>query len=160
MRILERNRAQFDDFYKELLPGLVDFVARMGITPSQFVLKLAPEYLSPLSDALSDLLVEGDENRDWLIVRVAWFIGEFFVQKYGGAWYVDGAGESPTFAKYVVGDFGLDAANLRIRVDPFQYAIEFVCSPPPRSLKDFIEGVERDLEPSAAGNIMFSYTLS
>lgn len=103
--LLERRRAELDDFYKGLLPALVDFVDRLGIRPAHEVLKQAQEFAPHVETALRDVAPADEDDRTWLLTRIAYFVGEFFVQKHQGCWYVNDVKGSRYFARYVVGRF-------------------------------------------------------
>ena len=106
--VLEQRQAELEDFYKGLLPALVDFVDRLGIRPAHEVLNHAQQFAPHVETALRDLPLADEDDRAWLLTRVAYFVGEFFVQKHQGCWYVNDVNDvkgSRYFAKYVVGRF-------------------------------------------------------
>ncbi|MDR6522202.1 hypothetical protein J2789_004892 [Variovorax paradoxus] len=142
--LLARRQAEFEDFYKGLLAALVDFVDRLGIRPAHEVLNHAQQFAPHLETALCDLAPADEDDRTWLLTRVAYFVGEFFVQKHKGCWYVCDVNGAKYFARYVVGRFPR-VPNGGIMVDPFEVAQVFVDSARPRRLSDFLEEVETAL---------------
>ncbi len=142
--LLERRRDEFDAFYNELMPCLVDFVGKMGIQPSHMVLKQAATYAPLLEVALQNMLVADSEDRDWLAARMGYFIGEYFVQKFDGCWIVNDIPGSRYFARYVVGRFQ-GANSLQMMLDPFEMAIEYVDTPVPRPLQTLIDAASVEL---------------
>jgi hypothetical protein len=147
---LMQRKAGFEDFYKQLIPALVDFVQKMGINPAHEVLNHAPNYLPFLASALRDVSVASDADRTWLLPRVAYFIGEYFVQRYGGCWYVNDIEGSRYFARYVVGRFS-KLLNPSTMLDPFEAAREYVDSPPPRDLEKLTEMIDAELAKQPTG---------
>ncbi|MDQ0610652.1 hypothetical protein QFZ83_004823 [Variovorax sp. W1I1] len=139
--VLERRRAELEDFYKGLLPALVDFVDRLGIGPAHEVLNHAQQFAPHVETALRDLAPADEDDRTWLLTRVAYFVGEFFVQKHQGCWYVNDVKGSRYFARYVVGRFPR-MPNSGTMLDPFEVARAFVDSACPRRLSDFLEEVD------------------
>lgn len=144
MQILTQRKAGFEDFYKELIPALVDFVQRLGINPAQEVLNHAANYLPFLASALRTINVTSEADRTWLLPRVAYFIGEYFVQRYGGCWYVNDIEGSRYFARYVVGRFSKLPSESTM-VDPFEAAREYVDTAPPRDLEKLTMLIDTEL---------------
>lgn len=142
--LLERRREGFDTFYNELMPCLVDFVGTMGVQPAYMVLEQAAAYAPLLEVALQSMAVNNDEERTWLGARMGYFIGEYFVQKFGGCWMVNEIPESRYFARYVVGQFE-GARNLAMMIDPFEMAQEYVNAPLPRQLQPLLTAASDEL---------------
>ncbi len=145
--LLEKRKAGFGEFYQALLPGLVEFVGQMGINPAHEVLKRAEQFAPLLDRALRDMAVADAQDRSWLIMRMGYFIGEVFVQKYGGCWYVNDIPGSRYFARYVVGKFS-KLGNAASMLDPFQVAQVYADSPVPRGLEKLISEVDAELAKS------------
>jgi hypothetical protein len=142
--LLKEREDDFDNFYTALIPTLVEFMGRMGIEPSREVLKSAVQFAPHLDSALSSITWQSDQERNWLLLRVGQFVGEYFVQKYQGCWYVNTIPDSRYFARYVVGRFARLGSTLPM-LDPFQVAQAFVDSPPPRSLRTLLDSVDVEL---------------
>lgn len=85
----EKRNVAFEEFFSLLIPTLVDFIEKIGIKPSHFVLKQAVAYTPHVDEALMNMAVVSPDDRNWLITRMGYFIGEYFAQKYGGCWYVN-----------------------------------------------------------------------
>ncbi|PMQ16906.1 hypothetical protein [Janthinobacterium sp. AD80] len=102
---LSARQANFTVFHQELAQVLVDFIGRIGIEPAVPVLKQAAQYVPLVEQALRDMAVADEADRTWLTARIAYFVGEVFVQQYDGCWYVNDAPGSPLHARYVVGKF-------------------------------------------------------
>lgn len=134
------RRAEFESFYREMLPTLVGFVDSLGIRPAHEVLNDADQYLPFLDIALRDFVVNDNEDGIWLATRVGYFIGEWFVQRFSGCWYVDDADGSNNYGRYVVGNFTHNRQPLR-PIDPFKESMKFVLIPPPRSLAQLISDI-------------------
>lgn len=138
---LEQRQTQLERFYQGMLPALVDFVDCLGIRPAHEVLKHAQQFVPHLETALSDLVPANEDDRTWLFTRVAYFVGEFFVQRHQGCWYVNDVKGSRFFARYVVGHF--PSAQVKgTMVDPFEVAQAFVDTACPRKLSYFLAEVD------------------
>ncbi|MFL6659194.1 MAG: hypothetical protein ACJ8GW_14035, partial [Massilia sp.] len=74
---LERQ-VRFDHFHAELGPVLTDFIDALGIEPAQEVLLKAGDYLPYVEMALSDMAIADADDRSWLLVRMMYYIGEYF----------------------------------------------------------------------------------
>jgi hypothetical protein len=140
-KLLARRQDGLETFYKELMPVLVDFVDRLGIRPPHEVLNHAEQFAPYLETALAHLEPADEDDRVWLTARVAYFVGEYFVQKYKGCWLVNDVKGSKSFARYVVGRFS-KFPNGELMVDPFEVSFAFVGSARPRKLGDFLNEVE------------------
>lgn len=135
------RRAQFDAFYSELIPVLVSFVDRLGITPAHAVLTDAVAFAPLVGTALRDMQVESSEDRVWLLTRVGYFVGEYLVQHHGGCWFVNDDPDSASFARFVVGRFAALGGS-QARVDPFAVAAEYVDSLPGVDLPALLADVD------------------
>ncbi|MFZ4878778.1 hypothetical protein ACL9RI_27145 [Janthinobacterium sp. Mn2066] len=144
MLLLERRKKNFAQFYEELSAALVDFIGRLGIQPSHAVLTHAPQFAHHVSQATQDFQVESEGDRTWLAARMSYYIGEYFVQKYSGCWYVNDIPDSRYFARFVVGKFNI-ADRGELMVDPFQVADAYIAEPPPRALGKLLAEVEQGL---------------
>ena len=142
--IIEQRKAAFQGFYAELMPALVDFIGRIGINPAHHVLNQAKQYAAYVEQALQDMSVTNDEDRTWLLTRVGYYVGEYFAQKFGGAWYVNDIEGSRYFGRYVVGKFE-KTGNLAAMIDPFEIAQAYVDNAVPRKLTTLLSEVESEL---------------
>jgi len=149
--LLKERQEGFLDFYKALIPTLVEFVGLMGVQPSHEVLKHAVRIAPYLDKSLKDMLIGGGEERTWLLLRMGQFIGEYFVQKYDGCWYVNDIVGSRYFARYVVGQFAA-LGNKMPMLDPFLIAQGFVDAPVPRNLEALLREIDVELIQVAKGS--------
>lgn len=144
IEFLKKRKEGFDGFYGELIPVLVEFVGQMGISPAFEVLRNAARFAPILDAALTNVAVEDEQDRIWLTTRVGYFVGEYFVQKYNGCWYVNDIENSRYFGRYVVGRFsGLD--NTACMLDPFQISHSYVDETVPRNLVKILNEVDLEL---------------
>jgi hypothetical protein len=143
---LKQRKENFTQFYEELIPSLADFVEKMGIFPGHVVLKQAVDCAPFLSRALEHMEISSQEDRLFLLSRVGYFVGEYFAQKYGGAWYVNEIEGSRYYARYVVGKFW-QAVNPNVMVDPFLIAEDYVQQSVPRNLQALLVETETELKP-------------
>ncbi|AHL32071.1 hypothetical protein CD58_03810 [Pseudomonas brassicacearum] len=135
--LLARRVAGFDLFKAERMPVLHDFCKSLGFDEPHEVLNRPEKFLSTLDSGFMNAVIS-EENRVWLITRMGYYIGEYLVCLYDGLWLIDKDPSSPTFAKYVVGDFSFDGVIAKV-VDPFEMAQCYVDTPVPRFLKQEIE---------------------
>lgn len=138
------RQAKFDNFYAELAPVLIDFIDALGIEPPQEVLKHAGDYLPYVEKALQDMAIADEEDRKWLLVRMMYYIGEYFAQQYGGYWFVNETAGSHLFGRCVVGKFS-SFPSASLMVDPFEIASAYVDLPCPRVLGQLVAEVEMGL---------------
>ncbi|MYM27194.1 hypothetical protein GTP58_02525 [Duganella sp. CY15W] len=87
--LLKNRQNEFSAFYADLLPSLVDFIGRIGIQPAHEVLKTAVQFKALVSQATESFSIDSEEDRIWLVTRLGYYIGEYFVQKHSGCWYVN-----------------------------------------------------------------------
>jgi hypothetical protein len=142
--LLHKRKAGFEEFYRNLIPALVDFIDKIGIEPAHQVLKQAVQYAPHVGRALERMEVAGEEDRTWLLARLGYFIGEYFAQQHGGCWYVNELAGSRYFGRYVVGRFA-GFGNAGLMIDPFHVAHAYVDSPVPRQLEKLLAEVEAEL---------------
>lgn len=142
--VLERRLEHFDEFRKQRVPVLVDFAERLGFEEAHEIVKTPSRFLPALSQFMRDQVIERDD-RDWIMVRVGYFVGELLVERLDGCWIVERNPMSKLFGRYVIGEFSR-VKNRRAVADPFGVAQEYVDSPPPRDLQTLFESVVRDVE--------------
>lgn len=142
--LLESRKAGFQAFYNELMPSLVDFISKIGINPAHEVLNQAEKYVPFVEQALQEMAIADQADRIWLLTRVGYFFGEYFVQKYAGCWYVNELQGSRYFGRYVVGKF-MKTNNLATMIDPFELAQVYVDSSTPRKFTALLSEVEAEL---------------
>ncbi len=139
--LLKKRNDGFDDFYDSMLSGLVEFVDVLGISPPHEVLKHAVQFVPLVAQATHQMPVESGDHKVWFVTRMTYFVGEVFVQKFGGCWFVNDAPESRYFARYVVGQFKRDAKSSAM-IDPYEIALAYVDGALPRDLEALLGEVE------------------
>lgn len=143
-QLLDKRKRDFPVFYEQLIPSLVDFIEMMGISPSHEVLKSAPMFVPLLSTALQNLECVDEQDKIWLLTRLGYFIGEYFTQKYSGAWYLNENPTSRYFARYVVGKFSVESER-ELNIDPFIIAEAYISTATPRDLESIMNEAEQEL---------------
>ena len=135
------RQATLDHFYAELAPVLVDFSDALGLEPPQEVLTQAGHYLPYVEKALAEMAIADADDRSWLLLRMMYFVGEYFAQQYGGCWYVEETAGSRLFGRCVVGKFRQNAKG-DLAIDPFEIASAYVDVPCPRQLSPLVAAAE------------------
>ena len=138
-----RRKMRFDAFLEERMPVLVDFMERLELPNAPMVLVEASAFLPAVSQYLENQQI-GPEDRAWILTRIAYFVGEWFVQKHGGCWYLNETPDTRYFLRYVVGKF-TRVPNKNAMLDPFSIAETFVDSLCPSSLATLLADVESEL---------------
>lgn len=141
---IEYRKSRMENFYKDVIELLVEFVDFLGIEPSHEVLNHAEIYAENIGIAVDNMNVESSDGRVWLIGRMGYFIGEYFSQKFKGCWFVNDIENSRFFGKYVVGRFSRNSLG-NATIDPFQIAQEYVDLKCPRNLIRLLGEVESEL---------------
>ncbi|APU09436.1 hypothetical protein A5M85_03805 [Cellulophaga lytica] len=140
INLIQKRREGLDDFLKERMPILKEFMEDLGYDEPHLVLLEAQRFIPSLSDYLKNQKIE-DEDKNWITSILGYFIGEVFVQKYNGSWFLNEDANSHTFGKYLVGGFlGFDNAS----IDSFKVAIDYV-NQNSISLETFILNIENDV---------------
>jgi hypothetical protein len=142
--LLAKRRDGFEQFIAERMPVLSEFMASLELPEPEFVLVDAESFLAPLDQWLAKQTID-KVDRDWLLTRVGYYVGEYLVQQLAGCWLLCEAPDSPLFGHYVVGQFG-KVDNPRALADPFEAATVLVDQPRGRSLTAVIEQVVREIQ--------------
>lgn len=138
------RQTRFDHFHAALAPVLTDFIDALGIEPAHEVLTQAGNYLPFVERALSEMAIADEDDRNWLLVRMMYYIGEYFAQQYGGYWYLNETVGSPWYGRCVVGKFSKFANGAQM-IDPMEVASAYVNLPCPRPLASLVAEVESGL---------------
>ncbi|ONH54207.1 hypothetical protein SAMN04490182_5655 [Pseudomonas cedrina] len=135
--LLDRRAAGFAAFKSERMPVLHKFCESLGFDQPHEVL-IEPKKFLPLLDDGFQHAVISEENRVWFVTRIGYYIGEYLISLFDGCWLLDDDPLSPSFAKYVVGDFSIEGVKAKV-VDPFEIAQRYAITPAPRFLRQEIE---------------------
>ncbi len=148
--LLAQRQATFADFETERPTALVGFVQMLGIEPAKHVVDNPAAYLPHLTKVLRELRCESDRERTVVSARVSEYIGEVLAQRFGGRWFVNDTPGSPTFARFVVGQFTM-APGSPICIDPFEIGMAFARQRTPRDLAALLASVEARLKAAIGG---------
>ncbi|QDU12733.1 hypothetical protein CA11_05130 [Gimesia maris] len=141
--LFNKRKKLFESFLEERMPVLVSFVESLELSNASMVVVEADTFLPSISQFMENQHIE-KEDRTWIITRIGYFIGEWFVQKYGGCWYLNEIPDTRYFLRYVIGKF-MSISNQNAMIDPFACAAIFVDSACPRNLINLLLDVESDL---------------
>lgn len=122
---LARRRTEFDAFFRELMPVLVEFCSDLELPSPHEVLNDPSPFVPLIAHWLEaqDLKSACRDDRAWLSVRLGYLIGEYFTRRYFGCWFVDDNPTSKWFSQYVVGQF---SRYPHARIAPVQMAMNLV----------------------------------
>lgn len=143
LQLLEKRKEQFQDIHHQRVMILIGFLQDLEFARPSTVMFNAKAFLNPLSDWMKTQTVS-TENRNKVMLRFAYFIGEYLLQQYRGDWYVNELIQSKNFAKIVVGKF--DGIRAGVSIDPFAVAEEYIDSEPGRDLSVLLQNICKDLE--------------
>ncbi|WP_411381639.1 hypothetical protein [Pseudomonas sp. MPB26] len=135
--LLARRAAEFPAFRSERLPVLHKFCESLGFDQPHEVLIEPKKFLFQLDSGFQHADIN-EEDRVWLVTRIGYYIGEYLNSLFGGYWLLDEDLSSPSFARYVVGDFSTAGVKTKT-VDPFEIAQRYATTPAPRFLRQEIE---------------------
>lgn len=143
LQLLEKRKEQFEDIHHQRVMILIGFLKDLEFENPSTVMFNAAAFLNPLSDWMKTQTVS-PENRNKVMLRFAYFIGEYLLQHYRGDWYVNELVQSKNFAKIVVGKF--DGIRAGVSIDPFAVAEEYVDSGPGRDLTVLLQTICKELD--------------
>jgi len=123
---LEKRKKNYSQFLEERMPVLVDFAKSLELDKPHEILLNPENYIESISDYLQEQSIL-DEDRSWIITRIGYFVGEYYVKALNGYWGICEDINSNKFARYVI--FFEGGFN-----DPFNVAAQYIDSPPPRQL--------------------------
>lgn len=138
-RLLDRRAAGFAAFRSERLQVLHKFCESLGFDQPHEVLIEPKRFLFQLDSGFQRADIN-EEDRVWFVTRIGYYIGEYLISLFGGYWLLDEDQSSPSFARYVVGDFSKPGVKTKI-VDPFEIAQRYATTSAPRFLRQEIETV-------------------
>jgi len=139
-KLLVERRKCFDGFLEELCPVLHEFAEDLQLPNPPMILVEPDDYVAPIAQFMRDQIV-GEDDRIWVITRLAYFIGEVLCKRLEGCWFLNDWPETRYFLRYVVGQFGA-GTRPNVMADPFEAASEFIAHPPGRNLGKFIDEIE------------------
>ena len=139
---IEKQKDRFDAFRKERMPVLHDFSQKLGFHNAYEILLNPVAFLDPISSWLSEQDIT-DDAKNWVIVRIGYFIGELFVEKHDGCWSVCEVPDSRYYGHYVVGEFA-SFDNPNILLAPMEVAFALVNQPKGRSLSVVVNEIEAE----------------
>lgn len=143
LQLLEKRKEQFHNIHHQRVEILVEFLIDLGFEKPSTVMFNAAAFLYPLSDWMKTQTVSL-ENRNKVMLRFAYFIGEYLLQHYRGDWYINELIQSKNFAKVVVGKF--DGFRVGVSIDPFAVAEEYVDATPGRDLAVLLQTICKEME--------------
>lgn len=117
---LNAKRRGLEPFLAERMPVLVDFAESLGASEPHRILNEPHLFAQGISDWLAQQTVR-EEDRPWLMSRLGYFVGEYLVMRYRGAWFVNEVAGSKSYGRYVVGQFS-GVPNTNALADPFEVA--------------------------------------
>jgi hypothetical protein len=140
---IEKQKSGFNLFLEDRTPILIDFVHQLGFKNSHKILNTPSYFLESLTHWLTEQdITEDDKN--WITVRIGYFIGELFVEKYDGCWSVCESQNSRYFGNYIVSQFST-FNNSNALFAPMEAAYFLANEAKGRSLTAIIDEIETGL---------------
>lgn len=140
---LDQLHTQLPTFIEEGRTLLLELAEASELEAPKDVLSKA-EALSTLLytvDAeLRDAYLE-DEDRDWMVPRLGYAIGQYFVLDHHGRWGLNSQPNSPQYGHYVVLVPSPSDEYKVYPVDTFEAAYEYVYQEPDRDLVGLLEEI-------------------
>lgn len=140
---IANRRASFGAFLEGRMSILSEFMELLELPEPTMVLVEAENYLPALDKWLTSQAID-KSDREWLLLRLGYFVGEYLVQRLGGAWFLNETPDTRYFSRYVVGRFSR-VENGNAIADPLSVAADCIDSPPGRSIARLLESVEKEI---------------
>lgn len=138
---VQSRQYRLADFAQEGEQLLLEFAQASQLTSPTSVLQEAEacaELLQIVDAQLADAYLEEDD-RTWLIPRLGYTIGQYFILDYNSDWGVNTQTDSPQYGHYVVLVPSPSDTNKVYPVDPFEAAYEYVYQEPDRDLLSLLD---------------------
>lgn len=129
------------DFAQEGEQLLLEFAQASQLESHASVLqkaKACAKLLQVVDAQLADAYLE-EEDRTWLVPRLGYAIGQYFILDYNSNWGVNTQPDSPQYGHYVVLVPSPSDASKVYPVDPFEAAYEYVYQEPDRDLLSLLD---------------------
>lgn len=142
-----KRRKAFRSFVADIKPAIMEFAEFVGVENPQTAVEQPEKFLKVLEAFLKAEEISELEQKDkeWLHLKLMYFIGQLLLDRYGGIWFLNENPESKSFLRYVVGYFEKGSVPKDLSVDPFSVAEDFIAQPPGRSLISSIKEVEEEM---------------
>ena len=145
---LQQRQDQLPAFAKEGANLLLELAQASELDAPERVLTQADQaalLLQTVDAQLTDAYLEA-EDRDWLIPRLGYAIGQYFLLDYEAQWSVNTQRDSPQYGHYVVLVPSPSDPSKVYPVDPFEAAYEYAYQEPDRDLLSLLDEVVGLLE--------------
>jgi hypothetical protein len=139
----QHRREQFAAFSEERRDVLIDFAHRLQLPDPAAIIEEPKRYLASIAAFMKGQTIREDD-RIWILTRLACFIGELLAHEFRGTWFLNEIPDSRYFLQIVVGRF-LEVDSPAAMVAPFEIAASFVNEPQGRDLERAVEDVEKEL---------------
>lgn len=147
VEIRTKRRKAFRSFVADIKPAVLEFAEFIGVENPQTAVEQPENFLKVLEAFLKveDVSELEQKDKEWLHLRLMYFIGQLLLHRYGGIWFLNENLEAKSFLRYVVGYFERGAVPKNLSVDPFSVVEDFLALPPERSLILTIKEVEEEM---------------
>jgi hypothetical protein len=143
--LIARRKADFDEFRREVIPILLEFVELYEFGDPAGLIGDIKLLIPILDDYLRHQEVSIEHpHRLWLMMRVGYVIARYLIQEEGGSWSVNDIPDSRYFGAYVVWGFNR-AENKGLMIDPFVAADIYLRKPPGRSLAQMLRRLSDEI---------------
>ena len=147
VEIRTKRRKAFRSFVADIKPAIIEFAEFVGVENPQTAVEQPDKFLQVLEAFLKaeDISELEQKDREWLHLRLMYFIGQLLLHRYGGIWFLNENPEAKSFLRYVVGYFEKGSVPKNLSVDPFSVVEDFLVKLPERSLISTIKEVEEEI---------------
>lgn len=141
--LLAKRRDNFEKFLAERMSVLAEFAKTLGFENPNYIVASPSAYLSDIDCFMKNQIIT-DDDKVWIKVRLGYYIGELFIEKFGGCWFINELPNTRFFLRYVVGKF-THFENQNIMFDPFEVIETYLNLPVGRSLENLILEIENEI---------------
>lgn len=147
-KIVEKRKKEIENFITESFYINVDFAKRLGLQNPALILQDFETLKNFIFTTVNDFIKSqeiNNEERNWIIVRISYVLGEYFHQKYQGYWDVNENIDSVQYGHYVVYVHS-PTTKKTYPIDVFLAAKDFIDQKPDRNLIKLIEEIEAEIK--------------
>jgi hypothetical protein len=140
----QARKDRFPRFLADRVPALVELAEGLELTEPARIVEAPERYVGAVSAFMRDQDLSEAKDRDWALIRLGYFVGEYLAKRLSGKWFFNEITGSRFFGRYVVGQFSR-ATNALAMIDPYGIASDYLSLPPGRDLERLLNEVEVEI---------------